>query len=210
MHEPPAQDAEQYEKHHLDTFHSKSLVDLDEIPVDGIDSTQSFLSWYNRVDLEIYDHSDDIYKQYYDQLANRSEECDQLLSQIDAALNSLGALETEYNFVSNKTSSLNSASEKLIAEQKQLNEIGEEIKKRLYYFTQAEQISQRLQSPTISVSSEIFLQTLNKIDECLVYLRTNVSYDKSLWIVFLIFQYFMKQSPFIISDKIQRCRYLCN
>lgn len=148
---------------------------MNTIPLDGIDSTQAFLDWYNQVDLEIYNHSDDVYNQYYDQLANRCKECDQLLEQIDAALKSLGALETEYNFVSNKTSSLNSASEKLIAEQKCLNEIGDEIKKRLYYFTQFEQISQRLSSPTISVSSDIFLQTLNKIDECLDYLKSNVS-----------------------------------
>lgn len=156
------------------TFQSRTFSNLDTISVDGIDSTQAFLNWYNQVDLEVYNHSDDVYKQYYEQLANRSNECDQLLAQIDASLNSLNVLETEYNFVSNKTSSLNSASEKLIAEQKQLNEIGDEIMKRLYYFAQVEQISQRLQSPTISVSSEIFLHTLNRIDECLDYLKTNV------------------------------------
>lgn len=141
---------------------------------DGIDSTQAFLDLYNQVDLEIYNHSDDIYRDYYDQLAARTHECDQLLDQIDSSLQSLNVLETKYNFVSNKTSSLNSASEKLIAEQKRLNEIGDDIIKRSYYFAQVEQIMQRLQSPTISVSSDIFLQTLNRIDECLDYLNTNV------------------------------------
>lgn len=182
MPEPPSEDAEAYAEHQHKTFHSKTLGDLDIIPNDGIDSTQAFLDWYNRVDLEIYDHSDDVYRQYRNQLAHRSKECDELLGQIDAALNSLDVLEAEYNFVSNKTSSLNAASEKLISEQNQLNQIGDDIKKRLYYFTQVEQLSQRLQSPTISVSSEIFLQTLNKIDECLEYLQNNVSY-----ILFIIY-----------------------
>lgn len=142
----------------------------------SINTTQEFLDWYNTVDLEIYEHSDDVYRQYYDQLANRNKDCDKLLNQIDTALKSLSTLDTEYNFVSNKTSSLNTASEKLIAEQKQLNTIADEIKRRLYYFTQVEQISQRLLSPVISVSSEIFLQTLNRIDECLEYIEKNVSY----------------------------------
>jgi len=77
--------------------------------------------------------------------------------------------------VSDKTSSLNTASEKLILEQRKLNEIGDEIKQRLHYFTQAEQLSQRLHSPTLSVASEIFMQTLNSIDECLLNLKSNVS-----------------------------------
>lgn len=70
---------------------------------------------------------------------------------------------------------MNTASEKLIVEQRQLNSIGDELRRRLNYFTQAEQLSQRLQSPTLSVSSDIFLDTLNRIDECLDYLRLNVS-----------------------------------
>lgn len=107
---------------------------------------------------------------------NRSKECDTLLNQINAALAALTSLENEFNFVSNKTSSLNTASEKLIVEQRQLNSIGDELRRRLNYFTQAEQLSQRLHSPTLSVSSEIFLDTLNRIDECLDYLRSNVNF----------------------------------
>lgn len=122
---------------------------------------------------------------------NRSKECDTLLNQINAALAALTSLENEFNFVSNKTSSLNTASEKLIVEQRQLNSIGDELRRRLNYFTQAEQLSQRLHSPTLSVSSEIFLDTLNRIDECLDYLRSNVNiyilYIKSLKNVILKF-----------------------
>lgn len=152
---------------------SKVYTDLQN-KLEGIESPQSFLTWYNTVDLEMYDRSDDVYKEYYEQLQNRSKDCDNLLEQIDGALEALGALETEYNFVSNKTSSLNTASEQLILEQKKLNEIGDEIKRRLHYFTQSEQLLQRLHSPTLSVSSEIFMETLNKIDECLEYLQSNV------------------------------------
>ena len=127
--------------------------------------------------MEISDSLDDVYVEYHAQLLSRCSECDKLLSQIDAALFALGSLEEQYNFVSNKTSSLNTASEQLILEQNKLNEIGDDIKRRLHFFTQSEQLLQRLHSPTLSVSSEIFLEILNKIDECLDYLQSNVCAD---------------------------------
>lgn len=89
-------------------------------------------------------------------------------------MDKLKKLETQYEFVSNKTSSLNTASEQLTQEQKQLNQISEEIQRRLYYFNQADFIQQRLQSPTLSVSSDSFRDCLNKTDDCLHYLRQNV------------------------------------
>lgn len=140
-----------------------------------IDSTQDFFNWYNKVESDIYDQTDDVYNQYFDQLLKRRIECDNLLGQIRSALKSLDELNTEYNFVSNKTFHLNSGSEKLIAEQTKLIEIGDEIKRRLQYFTQAENLLQILQSPTISVASEIFAQTLTKVDDCIAYIKNNVS-----------------------------------
>lgn len=144
------------------------------IPSDIIDSTQDFLNWYNDVESQLYSCSDDVYRQYFDQLSSRRNECDNLLDKINSALSSLDGLKTEYNFVSNKTWSLNSGSEKLIAEQNKLIEITDEIKRRLHYFTQAENLLQILQSPTISVSSEIFAQTLARVDDCIAYIKSNV------------------------------------
>lgn len=171
----------------------------------AIDSTHDFLECFDAVEHEIHERSGDVYKQYYDDLAMRQLDCDKMLKQIDLAMKSLHGLETEYKFVSNKTWSLNSGSEKLIAEQKQLMEISDDIKSRLYYFTQAEQVQQLLQSPTISVSSEIFAQTLDKIDKCLAYIRLNVS----AWIHF-----HLAHSPdltnfdmsiFRVNSKIRQC-----
>lgn len=169
----PAPDSDKLPESMVPTISSKTYMNLKR-QAEGIESPLSFLYWYNTVDTEMYDRMDDIYIEYYEQLQTRSEDCDNLLHQIDGALQALGSLESEYNFVSNKTSSLNTASEQLIQEQKKLNEIGNEIKRRLHFFTQSEQLMQRLHSPTLSVSSEIFLETLNKIDDCLEYLQSNV------------------------------------
>lgn len=145
------------------------------IPSNTIDSTQDFFNWYNDVETQLYSYNDDVYRQYFDQLSSRRDECDNLLAKINSALDSLDELKTEYNFVSNKTWSLNSGSEKLIAEQNKLIAITDEIKRRLHYFTRAENLLQILQSPTISVASEIFAQTLVKVDDCIAYIKENVS-----------------------------------
>ncbi|XP_055545149.1 conserved oligomeric Golgi complex subunit 3 [Wyeomyia smithii] len=154
---------------------------LDEFKQSGgvIDSTQDFLSWYNSIDSEILEHFDDVYLDYYQQLKTRSAECGNLLLEIDTSLDALSKLTSEYKFVSEKTSSLHQASENLLQDQNKLNEIDEDIRKRLKYFSQAESISQRLQNPTFSVSNDTFVDILNSIDECLEYMRTNPNFSEA-------------------------------
>uniref|UniRef100_A0A182I8B5 Conserved oligomeric Golgi complex subunit 3 n=1 Tax=Anopheles arabiensis TaxID=7173 RepID=A0A182I8B5_ANOAR len=144
-----------------------------------IDSTQNFLSWYNSIDAEILEHFDDVYLEYYEQLRARTSECDQMVQEIDVSLDSLRQLTQEFNFVSEKTASLHQASESLLQDQARLSDTGEEIKKRLKYFTQAESISQRLHNPTFSVSNETFVDMLNTIDDCLEYMRTNPTFSEA-------------------------------
>uniref|UniRef100_A0A182JGB0 Conserved oligomeric Golgi complex subunit 3 n=1 Tax=Anopheles atroparvus TaxID=41427 RepID=A0A182JGB0_ANOAO len=144
-----------------------------------IDSTQNFLSWYNSIDAEILEHFDDVYLEYYEQLRSRAGECDQMLKEIDVSLESLGKLTQEFNFVSEKTSSLHEASESLLQDQTKLSDTGEEIRKRLKYFTQAESISQRLHNPTFSVSNDTFVDILNTIDDCIEYMRVNPTFSEA-------------------------------
>lgn len=140
-----------------------------------IDTTQNFLSWYNSIDAEILEHFDEAYLEYYEQLRSRASECDTMLQEIDESLGSLRKLTQEFNFVSEKTSSLHQASESLLQDQTKLSDSGEEIRKRLKYFSQAESISQRLHNPTVSVSNDSFADVLNTIDDCIEYMRVNVS-----------------------------------
>lgn len=149
--------------------------DQNSRPENVIDSTPDFLDCFDRVECDVLDRSNDVYRQYYDELAERRNECDRMLEQINLTLDSLTELDNEYKFVANKTHSLNSGSEKLISERNQLIEIADEIRNRIQYFTQAEQLLQLLQSPTISVSSEVFAQALDRMDKCIAYVREHVS-----------------------------------
>lgn len=141
----------------------------------GIDTTHNFLLWYDRVHAEIHETSDVAPHRYLQQLITRSTECAHMLEQIEHAMSRLNTLKEEYAFVSEKTQALNSASEQLIEEQEKLQSLGDQIHKRMHFFSQVELLNQRLHSPTLSVASESFRECLNKTDECLTYLREHVS-----------------------------------
>ncbi|KAH8237551.1 hypothetical protein KR038_009186 [Drosophila bunnanda] len=144
-----------------------------ELPAGGLQNTNDFLLWFADVSVEIEQRGDADYHKYLQQLEQRKAECSHMLGQIAVAMERLGALCDEYDFVSQKTSALNTASEQLIDEQEKLQELSNEIQRRLHYFSQVELLNQRLQSPTLSVASEAFRECLNKIDDCLRYIEEN-------------------------------------
>lgn len=148
-----------------------------QLPAEGLQNINDFLLWFVNVNSEIEQRGDANYHKYLQQLEQRKAECAHMLTQISVAMERLGALSAEYEFVSQKTSALNTASEQLIDEQQKLQELGNEIHRRLHYFSQVELLNQRLQSPTLSVASEAFRECLNKIDDCINYLAEHVSPD---------------------------------
>ncbi|XP_075153992.1 conserved oligomeric Golgi complex subunit 3 [Haematobia irritans] len=156
-----------------------SLKDLQMSPGRVIDTTHDFLLWYDRVHAEIHENADLASHKYLQQLATRSAECGNMLEQIEQAMGRLKTLREEYAFVSEKTEALNTASEQLIEEQDKLQTLGEGIQTRLHYFNQVELINQRLHSPTLSVASESFRECLNKLDECLTYLKEHTKFKDS-------------------------------
>lgn len=143
----------------------------------SIESLQDFLELYNISEMEMENLEDQVYLDYYGQLKDRTKECDNLLAETDICLDALAKLTSEYNFVSNKTSSLHTASEKLLQDQYKLNELANEIRKRLNFYTRVENIHQRLQNPTFSVAGDTFIEILNSIDESMEYIRVHVSMD---------------------------------
>ncbi|XP_041975634.1 conserved oligomeric Golgi complex subunit 3 [Aricia agestis] len=149
----------------------------DNIP--EINTTYDFLNWYENLNETNLKTLDAPYEDYYKQLEARRDECISLNNQIAATMSDLDKLSEEYKFVSNKTNALHTMSEQLLADQTKLSEIGDDIKQKLHYFTQVEHLSQRLNSPTMSVNSESFFVVLAKIDECLEYMKANTTFKES-------------------------------
>ncbi|XP_055691770.1 conserved oligomeric Golgi complex subunit 3 [Lutzomyia longipalpis] len=154
---------------------SDSLREL-ENGEESIDTFRKFLSWYDRVNDEILNEGDSQHWAFLRHLRERRNDCDALLEQIDDTLQSLKQLEDEFQFVSTNTSSLHEASEKLVADQEHLSALDGDIRQRLQYFTQLEQIAQKLQNPTLSVLGDNFAELLVRLDESLEYLEGHRDY----------------------------------
>lgn len=149
--------------------------ELVALPAAGLETIGDFLIWYDRVIEEINENTNFTAKRYLQQLVAISQESSNILDQLDQAKGGLRTLSEEYAFVADKTKALNTASEQLIEEQSRLQRIADDIQQKLYYFNQFEILSQRLYSPTMSVSSDAFRDCLTKIDNCLLYLKEHVS-----------------------------------
>ena len=92
----------------------------------------------------------------------------------------LSLLQSEYQRVSDETNQLHSACEQLLSDQGQLGSLVESIDNKLAYFSEWEKIAPRLESDSmLTVTSESFVPTLARIDECIAYLRGNRHYREA-------------------------------
>uniref|UniRef100_A0A673K7I7 Conserved oligomeric Golgi complex subunit 3 n=1 Tax=Sinocyclocheilus rhinocerous TaxID=307959 RepID=A0A673K7I7_9TELE len=108
-----------------------------------------------------------------DVLSVCQEQCDSILSDVNAALERLDSLQKQYLFVSTKTGTLHEACEQLLKEQSELVDLAESIQQKLSYFNELENINTKLNSPTLSVNSEGFIPMLSKLDECIEYVSSH-------------------------------------
>ncbi|XP_011312499.1 conserved oligomeric Golgi complex subunit 3 [Fopius arisanus] len=116
---------------------------------------------------------------YLKELNIRKDDCNSLCMDIEKALEDMSALSTQYGIVSNKTMSLHSATEQLIAEQEKLNEIGNEITRYVKYFKEADLIMDKLESANLSVRSDTFIQITDKIETNIDFMEKNDKFKES-------------------------------
>ena len=92
----------------------------------------------------------------------------------------MSRLQSEYQRVSDETNQLHSACEQLLSDQGQLGSLVESIDNKLAYFSEWEKIAPRLESDSVlTVTSESFVPTLARIDECIAYLRAHPHYREA-------------------------------
>merc|ERR1712136_222278 len=107
-------------------------------------------------------------------------ECDDVISNVQSSLDHLSRLLNEYQRVSDETNQLHTACEQLLSDQGQLSNLVEVLDNKLSYFTEWERIAPRLENDSVlTVTSESFVPTLARIDECLAYLKANPQYKES-------------------------------
>ncbi|XP_011409219.1 PREDICTED: conserved oligomeric Golgi complex subunit 3-like [Amphimedon queenslandica] len=102
-----------------------------------------------------------------------------MLDQLSAALESLHDMNRKHQLVSEKTQALHEACEQLVQEQNQLSGFAETISSKLSYFTELEQLGQKLNAPSFSPSSDHFPVLLNRLDECIAFIESHPHFKES-------------------------------
>ncbi|CAH1245644.1 COG3 [Branchiostoma lanceolatum] len=138
-----------------------------------IENAQKFFSWFNKVESMIEEEEESCYRFPAERLKQHRQECDDVLEDVNSALDHLQELQKQYIFVSTKTNALHEACEHLLQEQTKLVNAAESINNKLSYFTELERISTKLNSPAMSVTSDSFVPMLSRIDECVAYINSH-------------------------------------
>ena len=120
------------------------------------------------------------YRSYLAQLEKHQGDCQELLSQVSGTLDKLSKLNSQYSFVSNKTTSLHEACEQMLIDQTKLSNLADELENKVSYFLEYEKIQSQLSSPTLSVHGELFHNILDRLDKCIEYMQAHVINLRSL------------------------------
>ncbi|XP_064639332.1 conserved oligomeric Golgi complex subunit 3-like isoform X2 [Lineus longissimus] len=161
-----------------DDIIAKGLAALN-LAQEKVENAQQFFFWFSEIEERIDCEEDIEYRSYLGQLGEYQGQCDQILTEVSTALTQLTGLMKQYVFVSTKTNALHEACEHLMAEQTKLVETAECVQNKLSYFNELDKISSRLGAPTLTVTSDSFVPTLSRIDECIAYLNKNSHYKES-------------------------------
>ncbi|XP_066542163.1 conserved oligomeric Golgi complex subunit 3 [Hoplias malabaricus] len=141
-----------------------------------IETAQQFFSWFSRLQNQMDQDEGEKFRRTRECLLGYQDQCDSILSDVSVALDHLNSLQEQYLFVSTRTGSLHDACEQLLKEQAELVDLAESIQQKLSYFNELETMSTKLNSPTLSVSSESFIPMLSKLDGCIEYVSAHPSF----------------------------------
>ncbi|XP_026543001.1 conserved oligomeric Golgi complex subunit 3 [Notechis scutatus] len=141
-----------------------------------IETAQQFFSWFDQLHTQMDQDEETKYRLARAAYAGFEEQCDAILNDVNCALQHLKSLQEQYLFVSTKTGTLHEACEQLLKEQSELVDLAENIHQKLSYFIELENINTKLNSPTLSVSSESFIPMLNKLDDCIAYVSSHPNF----------------------------------
>ncbi|KAK7549681.1 Sec34-like family-domain-containing protein [Phyllosticta paracitricarpa] len=161
---------QELEKHKLKT-RSKELLRTD---VD-------FDSWYHTISDDLLDASHGEYQLYRDQLHLSHRHLDSLLESTNAALDLLSSLSDSFKAVAAQTTTFQKQCEGLIADQKRITKLADELAENLQYYAYLEPTTRRLNAPGAGnfVRGDAFKEMLVNLDSCIDYMQTHPKHSES-------------------------------
>ncbi|OJD34630.1 golgi complex component cog3 [Diplodia corticola] len=166
--------------------HLKKERDLEKLKLkkrsrDQLRTELDFGDWYNGISDELLDASHEEYQLYRDQLHLSQRHLDSLLESTSSALDLLSALSDSFKSVSAQTTTFQSQCEGLIADQKRVTKLADDISENLQYYTYLEPTTRRLNAPgaTNFVRADGFTDMLLNLDSCIDYMMAHPNHSES-------------------------------
>jgi hypothetical protein len=113
---------------------------------------------------------------YRDQLALSERHLDNLLSDTTSALDLLASLSESFKGVESETTAFQAQCEDLLAEQKRLRDLADEVGTDLQYYAYLEPLTRRLNAPGAGrlIRTEDFLDMLLNLNACIDFMDQHV------------------------------------
>jgi hypothetical protein len=115
---------------------------------------------------------------YQDQLGLSERHLDSLLSSTTSALNLLAGLSESFKTVESETTAFQAQCEDLLADQKRIRDLADEVGTDLQYYAYLEPLTRRLNAPGAGrlVRSDDFLDMLLNLNTCIDFMDQHVSF----------------------------------
>ena len=123
-----------------------------------------------------HDSSDYDYRGYLEELKNTESYLDNVSKEASATLDLLSSLSKSFKSVETQTTAFQKQCEDLMAEQKRLESLANNVGENLQYYSFLEPITRKLNAPGAGnfVRGREFSDMLARLDECLDYMNNHV------------------------------------
>lgn len=158
-------------KHELDVFEATEPIEIEAC----------FEKTFQACEEELLDASQQEYRLYKDQLTLSERHLDSLLDDTSSALDLLASLSESFKLVESQTTAFQAQCEDLLAEQKQLRDLANEIGTDLQYYAYLEPLTRRLNTPGSGrlVQNDDFLDMLRNLNTCIDFMDQHPLYRDS-------------------------------
>lgn len=130
------------------------------------------------LDEQLLDASQEDYSLYRDQLQLTERHLDGLIDDANATLQLLTTLSNSFQSVETHTSTFQAQCEDLLAEQRRLEKLANDVGTDLHYYAYLETATRRLNAPGASrmVDDDAFGEMIENIEACIVFMSEHVSF----------------------------------
>ncbi|KAI8811510.1 Sec34-like family-domain-containing protein [Cladochytrium replicatum] len=147
---------------------------------DPIETTQQFFTWFSKIEEEMERGQEDVYRTHLASVRTFANACDGIIEKLNEMTRLLDELMGNYRFVEDKSKALQTACEKLLAEQTHLEEVADMLEEKLQYFNELEPVMKLFSSSgDVVCLDDKFVPMLVKLDHSIAFVQSHMSYKDS-------------------------------